>query len=185
MAKKVVLPGEELSTDEEFEGGDNTFNENGFVYSDSLGTAEFDPQNYEVKVKKKKTVELFRPGAKVYGVVSTVRKNSVTIAIKEAYWNREPQVFSKSRAALMISQVSRDFVRDIKEMFKKGDIVVAEVSSVKPYAVDLRTNKPELGVIRAYCSQCRHAMNYSNSKLMCTNCGSVEHRKISSEYALK
>ncbi len=185
LTKKIVLPGEELSTAEEFEEGENTFEENDLVFSDSVGEAEFDSKNYTVKVNKRKNVKLFHPGTRVYGIVTGVRKNSVHIKILEAYDKKEPRVFAKSNASIMISGISRNYVRNTHEQFKIGDVVLAEVSDVKPYGITLRTDKPELGVIRAYCSKCRKPMHLSHGKLMCTSCGSIENRKLSSKYSLK
>lgn len=185
MSKRIVLPGEELSTAEEFEGGKNTFQEQGIVFSDSIGEAEFDSKNYEVKVKKAKNVKIFSPGTKVYGIVTAVRKSYAFIKILEAYDGKEPRVFTKSHATLMISVISRDYIKDIHSELKIGDIIVAEVDSIKPWGVFLRTNKPDLGIVKAYCSNCRKPLHLSHGKLMCTNCGSLEKRKLSRNYALK
>ncbi len=185
MDKKVVLPGEELSTAEEFEEGENTFQERDSIYSDSLGKAEFDAENYVVNVEKKKNVKLFHPGTKVYGKVTSIRKNSVRIKILEAYDGKEPRVFMKSHASIMISMISKDYVKDLRSCYRIGDIIAAEVEDVKPYGINLRTDKPELGVVRAYCAKCRAPMHLSNGKLMCTACGGIGTRKLSSEYSLK
>jgi len=185
LDKKMVLPGEELSTAEEFENGENTFESKDMIYSDSVGEVKFDPANYEVKVVKKKTVKLFHPGTRIYGKITGIRKSSVSVKILEAYDGKEPRVFSKSRASIMISVVSSDYVKNLRDNFRIGDIIVAEVEEVKPYGINLKTNKPELGVVKAYCSKCRKPMQLSNGKLMCTGCGSIEQRKLSSEYSLK
>lgn len=185
LDKKIVMPGDELSTAEEFEDGENTFQEHDTVFSDSMGEAEFDSKNYEVRVRKRKNVKLFHPGTRIYGVVTGVRKSSVSIKILEAYDGKEPRVFTRSHASIMISAISRDYVKNIRGEFKIGDIVVAEVEDVKPYGTNLRTNKPNLGVLRAYCTKCRRPLHLSHGKLMCTGCGSIEQRKLSSDYSLK
>ncbi len=185
MDKKIVMPGEELATVEEFECGENTYSDDEFVYSDSIGKAEFDSENYEVKVTKPKNVLAFTSGTQVIGIVSAVRKNYAFINIREAFEGKEKRVFSKSSATLLISSVSSDYIKDLNEMFKKGDIVKAEIDSIETYRVTIKTNKPELGVVKAFCSNCRAGMQLSQDKLMCTNCGSVENRKLSTEYSLK
>jgi exosome complex component CSL4 len=185
LSKKIVLPGEELSTAEEFEGRENTFQDDGVVFSDSIGEAEFDSGNYEVKVKKSKPLKIFTPGTKVYGVVSAVRKNYVLISMREAYMGNEKRVLTRSHATIMVSMIAQGYVRDIRDAFRVGDIIVAEVEAIKPYGINLRTNKPDLGVIRAYCSKCRKPLHMVQEKLMCTNCGSLEKRKTGSGYILK
>lgn len=185
MKEKIVSPGEELGTAEEFQEGENTFQENGFVFSDSVGKAEFDSQNYEVKVQSRKEVKLFHPGSRVYGIITATRKNRAYVKILKAFDNSEQRVFTKSKATLMIAAISKDYVKDIRNRFRIGDIILAEVETVKPYGINLRTNKPELGVVKAFCSKCRNPMQFSGKKLMCTNCGNVEKRELSKNYSLK
>jgi len=185
MDKKIVMPGEELATVEEFECGENTFSDDESVYSDSIGKAKFDSENYEVSVTNPRNVKLFTPGTQVLGVVGAIRKNYAFINIREAFDGKEKRVFSKRSATLLISSVSSDYIKNLSDMFKKGDIVRAEIESIEPYRVTIKTNKPELGVVKAFCSKCRAGMLLSGEKLMCTKCGSVEDRKLSTEYSLK
>ncbi|MEM0359924.1 MAG: exosome complex RNA-binding protein Csl4 [Candidatus Diapherotrites archaeon] len=185
MTKKLVLPGEELGTSEEFEAGENTFQEDGLVCADCIGEAEFDQKNYQVKVKKAKPLKAFTPGTRVYGIVSAVRKNYALITMREAYAGKEKRVLTRGNATLMVSMIANSYIKDIRDAFRVGDIIVAEVESIKPYGVNLRTNKPDLGVVRAYCSKCRKPLHLTQGKLMCTGCGSLEKRKTASEYILK
>jgi len=121
----------------------------------------------------------------VTGRVVLVKSNMVMIELLYAEKNKEKNVISSSFAVLPARNISRLFVKDLKQLFKIGDIVKAEVAMVAPYSIDLRTNKPELGVIKAFCSGCRLPLALFGKNLKCQGCGSTEQRKLSTEYLLK
>ena len=185
MQKKVVIPGEKLAIAEEYVGSENTFQENEKIYSAVLGKAEYDARKHEIDVVAERSVRPFVAGCKVIGQVMGVRKSRVLVKLLEARLGPEKCVLTQYFATLFISNVADRFVKDLSEEFKIGDFIVAEVDSIKPYGVYLRTDKPSLGVIKAYCSKCRAPLYLTNNKLMCKRCGSVEARKLSAEYILK
>ncbi len=186
MQKKVVVPGEELGISEEYSAEENTFeDEDGTIYADSVGTAEFDDSSREVNVEKERVVKNFSPGSTVHAAVSGVRKNRVLVHIINAEKNGEKRIVSHSMAMIPIANVSQRFVKDLRQEFRIGDIVKAEVESIKPFGIRLLTSKPSLGVVKAYCSKCRHPLHLIGRELKCTNCGSTERRKTSSEFVLK
>lgn len=185
MQKKIVVPGEELAIAEEYAAGESTFEENERIYSAVLGKANYDSQKHEIAVNAEKNVKSFSAGCRVIGHVAAVRKNRVLVKLLKAYLGPEERVLTQFFATLFISNVADRFVKDLSEEFKIGDFIAAEVDSIKPYGVYLRTDKPSLGVIKAYCSKCRAPLYLTNNKLMCKRCGSVEKRKLSAEYILK
>jgi len=186
MQEKVVVPGEELGISEEYSAEDNTFeDEEGTIYADSVGMANFDDDSREVKVRKDRNVENFSEGSTVFAFVSGIRKNRVLVRILSAERDGKKLVVNRSMAMIPIANVSRDFVKDLRNEFRVGDIVKAEVESIKSFGIRLFTNKPELGVVKAYCSKCRRPLHLIGKELKCTNCGSNEKRKISREFVLK
>ncbi len=186
MREKVVVPGEELGISEEYSSEENTYeDEDGTIYADSVGIARFDDDNREVRVKKNSTVRNFSPGSIVYAIVTGVRKNRVLVNILSAEKNGEKLVVNRSMAMIPIANVSTEFVRDLRNEFRIGDLIKAEVESIKPFGIRLLTNKPGLGVIKAYCSKCRHPLHLIGRELKCTNCGHTEKRKVSREFILK
>ena len=51
LKKKVALPGQLISTEEEFMPGKNTFEDNGEIFSESTGIIEENQQSKEISVK--------------------------------------------------------------------------------------------------------------------------------------
>jgi exosome complex component CSL4 len=185
LLKKNVLPGDFLSTEEEFEPGKNAFAENGEVRSDSIGKAAEDTRQKTVSVEKHMDILPARINDTVVGEVVLVKESSANLDILPEPDEHKRKVLLHSSASLPIRFVSRDYVKNIHDMFKIGDLVKAKIASVKPFGIDLKTNEPELGVIRAFCSRCRQPLHLFGAQLKCLACGSTEQRKLSREYSLK
>ncbi|MDD5163050.1 MAG: exosome complex RNA-binding protein Csl4 [Candidatus ainarchaeum sp.] len=179
---KCSLPGEFLATEEEFSKGENTFEENGDIFSDSIGKPSEDTKRKVISIAKAKVLAPIAVGSIVFGIVNLVRTNSVSIELSSLKSASERQVVGSSYAMLPVRNVSREYIENLKQEFKIGDFVKAKVSEAKPWGIDLRTNEAELGVIKAFCSKCRHPLQLSGRGLKCTSCGNSETRKLSSEY---
>ncbi|MEM4598282.1 MAG: exosome complex RNA-binding protein Csl4 [Candidatus Diapherotrites archaeon] len=183
--KRIVVPGEDLAEVEEFIEGENTFQEGEKVRSAVVGFAAYDSKNHEVKVVPDKRVRVFEIGTKVIGQVVASRKTRILVNIAPPECSGERVVLPKTKATLFVSKVADRFVKDLSEEYKIGDIIVAEIDDIKPYGLYLRTNKPNLGVLKAFCSRCRAPLHYKVGRLVCNKCGSIERRKISSEYSVR
>lgn len=187
MEKKSVSPGEVIAVAEEFEAGKNTFeDEEGNIASTLSGTALYNEQEREVSVAKKghKAISL-DVGAIVLGRVALVKKDVVVLFMFDARKNGERRVIPASNAAIGISKVSQEYVRSLEDNFKLGDIVKAEVWEVTRYSTEILTNKPELGVVKAFCTSCRQPLYLFQGKLKCLQCGKLETRKVSTDYVLR
>ncbi len=184
---KIVFPGDSLAVQEEFVAGKNAFDsDDGKVYSDSAGKAFFDSKNHEVSVEKKRNVSSVKVGSVVFGKVAMIKTSVVVVEITDAIDEKgKPLVFSMSMASLPVRNASPSYLKSLSDAFKIGDLVKAKISMLSPYAIDVRTNDFDLGVIKAYCSKCRHQLQLFGRSLKCTNCGNTEERKASSEYVLK
>ena len=187
LSKKLVFPGEFLATEEEYSSGVNTFSDSeGRVFADSVGIADFDDAKREVLVSKKSRI--LKPagiGSTVLGKVMFVKDNMIVLELVEAEKNGEELRLLHSTGSLMVSRVSNFFVKRLRDDFKIGDLVKARIIEANTYGVELSTNAPNLGVVRAYCSKCRQELGLFAGSLKCTSCGSLERRKLSSEYSLK
>jgi len=172
--QKIILPGENITTEEEYVPGRNAFAEKGIVKSKVLGIAEFDDNNKEVNIKGKSVNEI-GVGDIVVGKVMLVKESSAVIGLVSA--ENGKKITGIKTAQLPVRNVSTEYVSELKKIIKIGDLVRARVTMASPLAIDLATNEKGLGVIKAYCSKCRKEMQYTNEKLMCLECGSVEERK--------
>ena len=54
MAENVVLPGDRVSSAEEYEAGSNTFDDMGIIRADTIGTTNMDSATHMVSIKRAK-----------------------------------------------------------------------------------------------------------------------------------
>jgi len=176
MAKttqRVYVPGEEITTEEEFLPGKNTYSEKGLVKATIMGVADFNDTNKEVKIKGNGVQEIAR-GDIITGKVILVKESNVVINMESAEGGKK---ITKPSAQIPIRNASTEYVTNLKKIFKIGDMVRARVYNKSPLGIDLATNEKGLGITKAYCSECRSEMNYSNGKLMCLACGAIDERR--------
>ncbi len=185
MQKKKVLPGDALSLEEEFEPGSNAFAEYGNIYSAVAGTVSADAKSKQISVQAEKQICVLRRGTVVYGTIGLVKENSASVSLLQSPEKDGREVISQSRAMLPVRDVSRDYVKNLKDEFKIGDLIKAKVSKTSSLGTDLSTAERDLGVIKAFCCRCRHPLHLFGRTLRCLNCGNSETRKLSSDYLLK
>lgn len=171
---KIILPGETVATEEEYVPGRNTYASNGIIKAKIMGIAEFDDEKKEVKIKGK-SIRKIIAGDIVTGKVMLVKESTAVIELLDA--EKGKKIMGIKTAQLPVRNVSTEYVDNIKKKVKIGDLVRAKVVMASPLAIDIATNEKGLGVTKAYCSNCRSEMKYSNEKLMCLACGNVEERK--------
>ncbi len=185
MKKRLVLPGEFLSTEEEFVPGANAFDSEGNVYSGSLGFVEADSKTKEISVRPSIGLHRLKPGSIAFGRVSLVKENSVSLSLDASPSAEGRQIIAPRGAMIPVRNVSADYVKSLKDCFKIGDIVKAKVTKVLPSGIDLATDHPDLGVVKAFCSNCRKPLHLFGASLKCMSCGSTEKRKIARNYLVK
>jgi len=184
MTEKLVLPGEFLSTEEEYVPGKNAYECEGEVCSGSTGHVEINSKTREIGVKPIKQMQALKVGSIVYGRVTLVKENSLTISLCQPPEGAK-QIIGQSGAMLPVRNVSRDYVESLRDCFKIGDIIKARITKLTPQAIDVSTNEPELGVVKAFCSRCREPLHIFDRSLRCLSCGNSEPRKIARGYLLR
>jgi len=171
---KIILPGEIIATEEEYASGENTYSKEGKILASAVGIAEFDEINKEARIIGKKIDEI-RNGDIVIGQVMLVKESTAVISLLTA--EKGKRITGQTVAQLPVRNVANEYVNELKKIIKIGDIIRAQVVGCSELGVDLNTKGKGLGIIRAYCSNCRSKMNYSAGKLICISCGNIEDRK--------
>ncbi|MEM3411936.1 MAG: exosome complex RNA-binding protein Csl4 [archaeon] len=183
MESKFVIPGDIISSAEEFLPSFGTYAENNLVYSSTIGELNLDVQNHVAKVfSKTRIIKMQGKGLIVLGVISDVFKQAALVElfptkIKNSYCL--PLAIS---AVIHIRNVANKYILNMREAFRVGDIVKARILEIEPTTVVLGTNEKNLGVIKAFCSNCRTPMIRSGYKVKCPSCNSLENRKLSIDY---
>ena len=178
--KRIVYPGEEIGTSEEWLPGKGTFEEDGKIYSCYTGELEFDDENIEAKVNAFNPVLELEEGDIIYGEVSRRKSSLVNIDI-DLVEGESRDILRDIEGSIHISKVSNDYTDDLKHEYLVGDIVRAKVVQVEP-TIRLSTEGKNFGVVKGYCSNCRKPAEKKGNKLYCPNCDKTESRKISNVY---
>ncbi len=173
MKKKIFFPGEKIAIEEEYLATDSSFEEDGLVKAAIYGEAIFD-NNHRFASIKGKLLRAVDIDDIVYGKITTIKESSAVVELIRA---EDKKVLCNTRAQLPVRNVAKEYVTNINEFYKVGDLIKARVSNLDKYSIDVATNQTGLGVILAFCSKCKSNLNYSNEKMMCINCGNVETRK--------
>ena len=181
MKKKVVLPGDELSTTEELLIGDGTFEEDGVIRASRMGIYEIDEKRRLAKVKPLTSVPIvIKYGDIVLSQATSVRSMMIIANVFHVTGQERP-ISGDTNGTLHVSEISTSYIKNPEEAFALGDIFRAKVIQVKP-SLQLTTKGREYGVIKALCTRCRHPLTRKDNILECSQCGHKEKRKLASDY---
>jgi exosome complex component CSL4 len=179
--KPIILPGDKISSIEEFFPGEGTFEENGYIYAGIGGFLRIDHKNRKVDVQNFKLIRhMLKKGYKVIGIVKNIIRN---IAEIEVIYVEDSRTETKFTAYLPI-KISKN-----RENFplKIGDYVRAKVISVSGYPL-LSIKDKETGIIYSECNKCGKEMFLSKDEkiLICKECNNKRNAsKVSLKYLLR
>ncbi len=184
LTGKKVEPGDVVGVIEEYQPGPGTYVDDGVIRASVMGVVVVNESSRVVEVRPHKSLRTPRRCTSALGVVTSVRHDLVVASlIGEVSLKPHPRFMGEYSGifdgAIPIQLISEEYVKDIYEYYRVGDIVVAKiVSSSNPYT--LSTKGPQYGVIYGLCSKCGGLLvSESNKTVKCQSCGSVEPRKAS------
>ena len=178
--EKETFPGEKLSVIEEYSDGPGTYQEDGDVRSSTIGTTVIDKARRELVVKKT-TPMIIVPdeGMDVIAEVGSVARRDARINIFVVDGTHVHPTFS---GVIHISDLSRDYLKNIDMALRSGDIVKGKLINTKNRLNQTALKGSEYGVIYGFCSRCGGLLEMKERKLICPDCGRMERRKTASTY---
>jgi len=177
---QMVVPGDRLGVIEEFLPGPGTYEEQGTIYSSTIGRALMDLLNKQVSIyPRTRTSSVPRVGSIAVGQVSEVQSKQAIVRISKV-GNRILSGFFTG--LLHISDASPRYVDTMNDVCKAGDILRVKVVSDKNRTFHLSTADKDLGVVYAFCSRCGNMLSLRRLSMRCLECGNVERRKTASDY---
>ncbi|HWQ44329.1 MAG TPA: exosome complex RNA-binding protein Csl4 [Methanosarcina barkeri] len=176
-----VLPGELVGTTEEFKPGAGTTISAGDIYSTATGNVIIDRKARIVSVKPNTlTPNILKVGDILYGKITDVRESGAMVEIAGIEGKEDREVVNSRLGDIHVSNVRDSYVKRLADEFRPSDIIRARV--VDTERIRLTTAEDSLGVVKAYCSNCRGELVLEGKKLKCPACNMTETRKISTEY---
>jgi exosome complex component CSL4 len=182
-----ILPGDQVASIEEFEGGKNTYlAPDGTIRSAAVGIKVYDLKRRIVKIDQKNSPMLPKVGDIVVGYVDMLFSSMVSI--KMLYINDKK--FSAGYSAIASARVGprdrdggRNGRRDRRANFRVGDIVRGRVISLLNSTVHLTLAEKEFGVLYALCFMCGgNTVGTNGNTIKCIECGTFEDRKLTHDY---
>lgn len=179
-----TIPGEYVGTPEEYEKGFGTYEENGKIYSSNTGKLKLNKKRHQAEVRSKTRIpKMQSPGTVVLGKVT--RSDGQIVEVELVPFESKTFTFipNSSSAILHVSNISDEYIDDVKEKFRVGDIVRVKITGVSKDTVELATDQANLGVLKGYCPKCRTPMKKIGiDKLKCPQCSYVDTRKTTKDY---
>jgi exosome complex component CSL4 len=178
---KTVLPGDLIGTSEEFTPKSGTYVDKGNIYASVSGIAKINPKERSISVTPvTNTPPHLQVGDIVIGQVTDVKDSVALVEIAGIKGRGEREIVNAEQAAIHVSNVKDAYVKELYYEFAPFDIVKAKVIDLRN--MRLTTVNKELGVMKAYCSNCRTVLKKDNDRLKCPKCERTETRKLSSDY---
>jgi exosome complex component CSL4 len=177
----VVFPGEKIATTEELLSGQGTHKMKGTIVSGILGNVHINRNTMSAEVSPlTKTPESLRNGDIVLVEIKKTTKSMVLVDIIHVA-GKHRALFNEKIATIHISNLSREYVSATNEKYRIGDIARAKVIQVHP-SIKLSTVGPDLGVIKAFCVNCRNVLDKKEKGFECPICGRTDTRKTAKDY---
>ncbi len=173
----LVLPGDKIGYVEEYVAGRGSYEENGEIFASVTGELTINDRIVEIKPFKR--LPEIEKNDVVLGRVVDLR-NSLALVELTRKKGIDRDLMHTGIAALHVSNVQNDYLKELSDGVGYMDIIKAKVIDVEN--LKLSTKDPEMGVIKAICSNCRSELVKENKMLVCKECGNKEKRKISTDY---
>ncbi len=179
-----TIPGEYVGTQEEYESGFGTYNEDGEIYSSNTGDLKLDKKQHSAEVRAETQIpKMQNPGTIVLGQVTKASGQIVQLDLAPFDSKKFKFVPHDKSAILHIGNIKDDYIEDVKTQYKVGDLVRAKITDVNAHTVELTTDQGNLGAIKAHCPKCRSAMKKTGrDKVKCPECGKKDTRKTTKDY---
>lgn len=178
---KTVLPGDLIGTCEEFTPKSGTYVDKGNIYASASGIVKINAKERSISVTPvTNTPPHLQVGDIVIGQVTDVKDSVALVEIAGIKGRGEREIVNAEQAAIHVSNVKDAYVKELYYEFAPFDIVKARVIDLRN--MRLTTVNKELGIMKAYCGNCRAVLKRDNGKLKCPRCERTETRKLSSDY---
>ncbi len=181
--EEIVFPGTLLCYEEEAIGGYGTYVEDGKVYASVVGVPGYNKERQIISVIPRKQIFFPKRYQVVYGIVKTVMDERAIVEVKVMKKAGARWCVQNDEALISISQVSQFYVKNMRDAFQVGDLIRAQISTLMP-RFTLSTKRKDLGVVVAYCTNCRVPMEKTDRPgvLRCPRCKRTERRVLSEMY---
>ena len=177
-----MIPGDKLASTIEYLPGDGVYEENGDIFASVSGNLIENMEKMTISVEPCIGTPAELSVGKV--VIGKVKKVTEAVAVLTIAMVRNEKRFFDARGrdgSIHVSNVSNEFVKDMRDKISIGDIVQAEILGIEG-RVDLGTDSPEYGIVFSRCKKSNLPLKKEGNVLKCDQSERTYRGKISTEY---
>ena len=173
MSSDITFPGEKIAIIEEYESGNNTFDDGHSVRSTVVGTTEIDKKNRIAQVRDANLLAVPRVNDVVIGTVVMVMSSIIAVSID--YINGKPT--SSNIECICQTKHLRK-----KNVALQNDIVALKITSNLNGTFHATVSEPDLGVLFTKCKKCGGKVIQMRDAIKCVECNWIDERKLSKNF---
>ncbi len=168
-----VLPGDRIAAIEEYEAGENAFDDGDVVRATVIGDTIVDNTSRIANIKRRTDIGVPDPGDIIIGTVAAVMTTMMAVSIQYVNGNR-----TKSNVECICS------IRNLrlKNVALVNDVIILRIASHLNGTIHAVMDEPTLGVVLTKCVKCGGRVVPIRDVIKCTDCSWIDERKLSSRF---
>jgi len=173
MSENAPFPGDKIASIEEYEAGNNTFDDGDMVRAATVGQIDMNKTTRVANVNHPKLLSIPKVGDVIIGTVAAVMSSMIAVSID--YINGKPTT-SKVECVCGTRNLR------IRNVALVNDIVTLKIVSHINGTIHAAINEPELGIVYTKCRKCGGKVVSMRDAIKCTDCAWIDERKLSKNF---
>ena len=173
MSENATFPGDKIASIEEYEAGDNTFDDGDMVRAATVGEKDMNKTTRTISINHPKMLSIPKVGDIIIGTVAAVMSSMIAVSID--YINGKPTT-SKVECVCGTRNLR------IRNVALVNDIVTLKILNHLNGTIHAAINEPELGIIFTKCRKCGGKVVSMRDAIKCTECSWIDERKLSTNF---
>ncbi len=173
MSENSIFPGDKIASIEEYEAGNNAFDDGDMVRAAAVGEKDIDKTSRTANVRHPKLLSIPKVGDTVIGTVAAVMSSMIAVSID--YINGKPTT-SKVECICGTRNLRTRNVALV------NDIVALKILNHLNGTIHAAINEPNLGVLFTKCRKCGGKVVPMRDAIKCTDCAWIDERKLSANF---
>jgi exosome complex component CSL4 len=173
MSENAIFPGDKIASIEEYEAGDNTFDDGDMVRAATVGEKDMNKTTRTISINHPKMLSIPKVGDIIIGKVAAVMSSMIAVSID--YINEKPTT-SKVECVCGTRNLR------IRNVALVNDIVALKIINHLNGTIHAAINEPELGILFTKCRKCGGKVVSMRDAIKCTECSWIDERKLSTNF---
>jgi len=173
MSENAIFPGDKIASIEEYEAGNNTFDDGDMVRAATVGEKDMNKTTRTISINHPKMLSIPKVGDIIIGKVAAVMSSMIAVSID--YINEKPTT-SKVECVCGTRNLR------IRNVALVNDIVALKIINHLNGTIHATISEPELGTLFTKCRKCGGKVVSMRDAIKCTECSWIDERKLSTNF---